>query len=239
MQTDPAPSSHVRGILRDAEALRADVSARALTPGSPGIRLFGRGRDEIYAGLELLERRTRVSVWNMQVVLGFDPSSPAPELDARSRRRGIDMRSVVSERALLDNPLVASLDPTALVGPVPMNVLIADSRAVLLPGPSTARAEATVWLATAAPLVDRAIDLWSRVVEVSHPITEPGDPLLTERQIEVARQMCQGARDADIAARLRISLRSTERDVQHVVEHVGARSRAEAVFRLMGGPPAF
>ena len=58
---------------------------------------------------------------------------------------------------------------------------------------------------------------------------------MSRRQLEVERGLVKGVKDAALARQLGVSPRTVVADVGHLLEHLGARSRAEAVFILGGG----
>src|SRR6478672_790610 len=86
-----------RELQRKALVLRRFVED-AVTEDEigPGLQLVGIGPEAISAGFDRLERRTRVSAWNMQRSVPFTPESPNYALDERSRRRGLEMRMLTA-----------------------------------------------------------------------------------------------------------------------------------------------
>lgn len=221
-----------------AEALRrlvADCSESPAT-GSGGLQLFGRGTLEIAAGLGRLEARTLRSVWNVQPGSYLDPEDEiTPLLDSRSRRRGVDLRMLVDERAARANPLLASTEREGCrVAPVFLRMLVTDARVAVVEGLPCANGEPTAWWVEGGEVAAAAVHLWRDSLAISHPFPVPAAGLLTERQVDVARAMCRAVPDQRLAMQLGISLRSVEREVAAVVRHVGARCRGEAVLRLLG-----
>lgn len=58
---------------------------------------------------------------------------------------------------------------------------------------------------------------------------QAGVPALTGRESEVLLLLAAGMRNHEIADELRISLKTVEFHVGHILEKLGARSRAEAI----------
>ncbi|MFC7485769.1 helix-turn-helix transcriptional regulator [Knoellia pratensis] len=71
-----------------------------------GLALLGIGRAAVAPAKVELERRTRRSVWSLQPQPRFDPEDETYELDARSRARGVDLRTITPPKALRFNPLL-------------------------------------------------------------------------------------------------------------------------------------
>lgn len=59
---------------------------------------------------------------------------------------------------------------------------------------------------------------------------------LTERQTEILDLLCAGATNAEIAARLVLSVRTVDHHVSAVLQKLGVTSRREAMAHA-GGPP--
>jgi len=148
----------VDGLRGRAEALRrlvADLSDRPTAKDPGGLHLFGRGTLEITAGLRRLEARTRRSVWNVQPGLHLDPEDETtPLLDARSRRRGIELHLLVDERGARANPLLASTEREGCrVAPVFLRMLVADGHVAVIEGLACANGEPTAWCAEGGEVV--------------------------------------------------------------------------------------
>jgi DNA-binding CsgD family transcriptional regulator len=62
-----------------------------------------------------------------------------------------------------------------------------------------------------------------------------GDSPLTERELEVARLVADGASNPEIAARLFLSRKTVERHVSNALRKLGARNRAELAATIAGG----
>jgi DNA-binding CsgD family transcriptional regulator/tetratricopeptide (TPR) repeat protein len=56
---------------------------------------------------------------------------------------------------------------------------------------------------------------------------------LTDRELEVARELATGATDREIAARLHISPKTASHHVSHILTKLGARNRSEAVAAIV------
>ncbi|MGZ4438323.1 MAG: helix-turn-helix transcriptional regulator [Nocardioidaceae bacterium] len=218
-------ASDLRRFVEDA--VYADVPR-------PDVQPVGVGPQGIQAGFERLERRTRSSVWNMQRNLPFDPNRPGNELDERSRRRGVELRLVVSPIARRLNPLLPCVVPTVRLGPVPLPMLVIDEAAVVLPGPPSPQGEWTVWLVTNSDVARSAVEVYASCWAASSPWNEAGRPPLTERQFAVACLLSAGLKDDAIARQLRVSRRTVVAEVEVILGFLGARSRFEAGSMIRG-----
>jgi DNA-binding NarL/FixJ family response regulator len=58
---------------------------------------------------------------------------------------------------------------------------------------------------------------------------EPDPAGLTDREVEVLELVAEGATNAEIAARLGLSVRTVDHHVSAILSKLGARSRREAV----------
>ncbi len=61
--------------------------------------------------------------------------------------------------------------------------------------------------------------------------------LLTAREQQVARWLCAGKTDRDVAAILGCSHRTVQKHLQHIYEKLGVETRTAAVMRWLGGAP--
>ena len=89
--------------------------------------------------------------------------------------------------------------------------------------------------ATSAELVAavRAVAA-GRTIVVSHGTGVGAEPLgapLTPREHDVLRLMATGLRNADIARRLTVSVKTVEHHVTHVLEKLGVQSRTQALIK--------
>lgn len=204
---------------------------------TPGFRLLGASTGEIERNLSAaVEPLTRRSVWSMQPFLPFDPGELIRSTEARSRRRGLDMRGVTTERTLLNNPLLSSEYPEIHIGPALFQCLLVDEVTAVVAGPTDERGFQTAWLATRTDVVSRVAGLWHETWARSRPAIEPGSrPPFTPRQCVVARRLAVGVKDEAIARELGVSRRTVAADIAHLVEQLGASNRAAAVLALRGG----
>ncbi len=203
---------------------------------TPGFRRLGVGLAQIEAGFAAIEPTVRDGVCSMQPRMGYDPHSRAVELDDQSRRRGIRMRYITTERSLALYPLITSEMPHVQFGPVPVQLMVIDDRTLVIAGPLSETGQPTAWLATRADLVERSRAIFEATWARSRPAVPEGmDPPFTRRQCEVARRVVRGAKDAGIARELDISLRTVAADVAQLMQGVGATSRAELAMILLGG----
>jgi DNA-binding NarL/FixJ family response regulator len=57
--------------------------------------------------------------------------------------------------------------------------------------------------------------------------------LLTPREVEVARLLCLGRNNAEIATAICVSLSTARRHVEHIFAKLGVHRRAEVLARLL------
>lgn len=226
--------------LRRASRLTAAVNELALDhlDGRPaeGFTHLGTGTTEIDATFETLEALTVERHYSMAPVMLFDPWDPAPELDRRSRARGVELSTIVSERALEVHPLFSSIEPTLRVGDAVTTMIIIDRTFLVVPGPVTWDGRATAWSTTRSEILGPALELWDLVWATSRPAVPEGEqPPFTPRQVRIALMMTQGHKDASIAREVGVSIRTVVSEVAYLAERLNARSRVEAVLALRRG----
>jgi DNA-binding NarL/FixJ family response regulator len=113
--------------------------------------------------------------------------------------------------------------------------MVVDESRLIVEGPDTADGDRTAWYTTRPDVLAAVLELWHDTYALSHPILPPGQAApLSERQLEVARLMCVGAKDQSIARALGTSPRTVERDIRTVLSELGASSRTEAVLLMRG-----
>ena len=78
-------------------------------------------------------------------------------------------------------------------------------------------------------ITKKAIDLFL-VSDTSGSDEERGVRRLTVRELQVLDLISQGLRNADIAETLRVSRRTAEAHVAHILEKLGVKTRTEAVY---------
>ncbi|WP_323096424.1 helix-turn-helix transcriptional regulator [Intrasporangium sp. YIM S08009] len=201
-----------------------------------GFRRLGEGLSQIEEGFAAIEPTVRHGVCSMQPRMGYEPHSRAVELDEQSRRRGLEMRYVTTERSLALYPLITSEMPHVHFGPVPCQLMVIDGRTVVVAGPLSETGQPTAWLATRADLLERSRAIFEATWSRSRPgVPEGMDPPFTPRQCEVARRVVLGVKDSGIARELGISVRTVAADVAQLMQGVGATSRAELAMVLLGG----
>ncbi len=216
-----------------SDKLRLEVESRQRSGHrSHCFNLLGTGIREITRGLERLERDTQRSVWNMQPLLHFDPEAPSYAMAERSRRRDVELRLIVNDLTLVLNPLLTSVQPNLRVAPIWLQAMVVDERLAVIEGRRGDSGEPSAWVTTEDSLVRLVLDLWQATNDCS--TTAPTQQCLTRRQVLVARALCLGTTDSRIAKQLDVSVRSVERDVGVLLEHLHATSRTEAVLNMLG-----
>ena len=177
---------------------------------------------------------TRTS-WVLQPQYSYDPEDPGVALTRSARARGVETELVTLPETVRTHPLLSSIFPTALLGPVFLRALVVDGRQAIVGGPEDAEGRRVSCYTTDPDVIDALIELWKSTVPLCRPILEMGQkPPLSERQLEVARLMCVGEKDKVIARVLGLSPRTVERDAHAILAALGAGSRTEAVLLMRG-----
>jgi DNA-binding CsgD family transcriptional regulator len=175
------------------------------------------------------------SSWVLQPQYTYDPEEPGVALTRSARARGVETELITLPSTVQTHPLLSSIFPSTLLGPVFLRGLVVDGRHAIVGGPADAEGKRVAWYTTAPEVLDSVIDLWKATVPLCRPILGPGEkPPLTERQLEVARLLCVGEKDQAIARALRMSPRTVEREVHAILAALGAGSRTEAVLMMRG-----
>jgi DNA-binding CsgD family transcriptional regulator len=175
------------------------------------------------------------SSWVLQPRYSYDPEDPGVALTRAARARGVETELITLPTTVETHPLLSSIFPSTLLGPVFLRGLVVDGRHAIVGGPADAVGRRVGWYTTMPAVVDSVVDLWKATVPLCRPILEPGEqPPLTERQLEVARLMCVGVKDHVIARTLRLSARTVEREVARILAFLEAGSRTEAVLLMRG-----
>lgn len=241
MQPGPRP---VRSLENEEVARLADEffdrmfePERAVLRGDSvdGVMLLGPKDGTLHERMDMLQRRTRESVWNMQPWAAFDPRDPYDDLNARSSAAGHQVRLIVTDAGLARNPLLTSKHPIAHVGPVPVPVplMVIDRSVVVYEGSRAAHGDHTVWLLSREEWVRPALRVWSAAWAASRPALEDESrPPLNGRQYSVACFLAQGLGDEAIARRVGVSRRTVASDVRTVMDLLGAQTRFQAGIRL-------
>lgn len=239
LKTSPVPGD--TDLAASAVELSGVVNSLAVTHlgggPTPGFRRLGTGSEEIERNLaEAVEPLTRRSAWSMQPLIHFDPSDGVRRTNARSSARGLDMRTMTTERTLRINPLASSEDPGLRIGPALFQCILVDESTAVVGGPLSPQGFPTAWLATRSDVVEHVIRLWHETWARSRPAVPAGTaPPFTARQCLVARRLVVGTKDAAIARELGVSLRTVAAEISHLVAQLGASNRAAATLALRGG----
>lgn len=177
---------------------------------------------------------TRTS-WVLQPQYSYDPEDPGVALTRSARARGVETELITLPATVHTHPLLSSIFPTTLLGPVFLRALVVDGRHAIVGAPDDAEGRRISCYTTATTVIEALIELWKSTVPLCRPILEPGQqPPLSERQLEVARLMCVGEKDKVIARLLGLSPRTVERDAHTILATLGAGSRTEAVLMMRG-----
>ncbi len=225
--------AEVRALrARSEEVVRTLASAAADRPASVQPLI---GVQALVLQLKRIAPAATRYSWVLQPHYSYDPEEPGIPLTRAARLRGVETELVTLPSTVDTHPLLSSIFPTTLLGPVFLRGLVIDCRHAIVGGPGDATGRRVAWYTTSAQVVDSIVDLWRATVPLCEPILAPGqEPPLTERQLEVARLLCVGEKDQAIARALGLSPRTIEREVHAVLSALGAGSRTEAVLLMRG-----
>ena len=203
---------------------------------TPGFRFIGEGSIQVEAALREIEPTARRTVWTMMPLSTFDPENTMNALDAHTIARGVEMRFVTSERTGYTHPLITSEIPHVRFGPASSQFILIDEETAVVAGPLGVVGYPTAWLTTRDDVVSCVRAIW----DLAWPLSRPGNPdgvapPFSPRQCRVARRIVVGAKDAAIARELGVSVRTVAGDVAHLMQSLGAGSRAEVAMLLRGG----
>ena len=188
--------------------------------------------DDAKEALIRFEAEVRSSMWNMQRHSSIDSLRDSDGLDARARRRGMELRFILPRRvALRRSPLASSYYDYLRLAPVAHPLMIGDRRVVLV-GDSTGE---TIWTSSDVGVVAAAVSFYERVWTSAEPAVPEGeDPPFTRRMVDVGLLLVDGATDHEIARALGVSERTVSADVRGMSRRLGARSRAHAIALISG-----
>lgn len=227
---EPAEVAALRRRSTDVLDCLASVAAER-----PGAALPLVGLPALVLQLKRIAPAATRSSWVMQPQYSYDPEDPGVALTRSARARGVETELVTLPATIHTHPLLSSIFPSTLLGPVFLRSLVVDSRQAVVGGADDALGRRVAWYTTVPEVIDAVVELWHATVPLCRPILEPGEePPLTDRQLEVARLVCVGERDKSIAQALSLSLRTVEREVHRLLEVLSASSRTEAVLLMRG-----
>ncbi len=188
---------------------------------------------EAGSALAVLAGQTRSTVWNMQRRLSFYALRDGRRLDEAARQRGVKSRMVVNPASLPQCPILTSYDRDVRVGTVPFQLMVLDSRHIVLAG----RDGDTMWTSSDPDLVARAVRAYEAVWSAARPAVPEGeDPPLTPRMLEICWLLADGASDRVISRTLEISERTVSNEVREIARRLGGANRAHTIARICGNP---
>jgi DNA-binding CsgD family transcriptional regulator len=229
-------SDPVEGLRTLADTLRARLRAEVRDSAHPprGLRHLV-GWRELVGQLAKMEPSARRSVCVLQPRYFYDPEDPGVELTRAALERGVVTRLITRPASVAMHPLLPSIFPATRLGPVFLRAMVVDDERALIEGEDTVEGDRTAWFTTRPDLVEAVLEIWDRTLPLTTPILPPGTPPpLSQRQLDVARLVAVGEKDAAIARHLDMSARTVERDVRAILQELGARSRTEAVLLMRG-----
>ena len=224
----------VTDLRRRADELRSLTLSEARThPGDDLEHLTGAG--PLVARMRQLAPGVHSSIRVLQPHYFYDPDEPGVTMARSMRARGVETEVATLPSTPRTHPLLSSIFPATVLGPVFLRAMLVDEQHLIVEGPDTAAGERTSFWTRRELLVERAVELWARTVKLSTPLLAPGEkPPLSGRQLQVARLLAIGEKDQAIARLLDMSARTVERDVQRILRVLGASSRTEAVLLMRG-----
>lgn len=185
--------------------------------------------------LRRLAPHTRRQVTVMQTDYAYDPEDPGLDLSRWLGSRGIELRLVTRPSTVRTHPLLSSIYPETLIGPVFARSMVVDDHVALLGGPDDAHGNRVTWRTREPRVIQGLQAVWEATVPLSRRLLPvDAEPPLSERQLGVARLLCTGEKDKSIARILDLSPRTVEREVSAVLRVLGASSRTEAVLVMRG-----
>lgn len=227
---EPSEVTDLRRQSTEVLECLATVSAER-----PGAALPLVGVQALVLQLQRIAPAATSTSWVLQPHYAYDPEDPGVALTRSARMRGVETELVTLPTTTQTHPLLSSIFPRTRLGPVFLRALVVDSRQAIVGGADDAMGRRVAWYTTVPQVIDAVVDVWRATLPLCRPILEPGQqPPLTDRQLEVARLLCVGERDKDIASALSLSQRTTEREVHRLLEVLGAGSRTEAVLLMRG-----
>jgi DNA-binding CsgD family transcriptional regulator len=198
----------------------------------PSMRYLGMNA-EAGRALAVLAAQNRSTVWNMQRRVSFYALRDGRHLDEAARKRGVASRLVVNPASLPRCPILSSYDPDVRVGAVPFQLIVLDSRHIVLAG----RDGDTMWTSSEPDLVARAVRAFEAVWSAARPAVPEGEePPLTPRMVEICWLLADGASDRVISRALGISERTVSNEVREIGRRLGAANRAHTIARICGNP---
>ena len=187
------------------------------------------------AELRRLAPRAQHTVRVMQTDYAFDPEDPGLDLSSGLATRGVSTELITRPTTPRTHPLLSSIYPGTLLGPVFVPCLVIDDHTALVAGPDDAFGNRVAWRTHVPEVIEELLDIWHETVPMTQRLLDHGhEPPLTERQLGVARLLCTGEKDKAIARLLELSPRTVEREVSALLRVLGATSRTEAVLAMLG-----
>ncbi len=198
----------------------------------PSLRYLGM-KAESGRAMAVLAGQTRSTVWNMHRRVSFYALRDGRHLDEAARQRGVTSRMVVNPASLPQCTILSSRHPKVRVGTVPFQLIIMDSRDIVLAG----RDGDTMWTSSDPDLVTRAVRAYEAVWSAARPAVPEGEePPLTPRMLEICWLLADGASDRVISRALGVSERTVSNEVREIGRRLGASNRAHTIARICGTP---
>lgn len=230
----PGETPEVRAVRELSEGVVRRCMELTESPGEATVDHLV-GLAALVAELKRIEPLAKRCSWVLQPLYAYDPEDPGVELTRAARARGVETQLITRPSTVRTHPLLSSIFPATLLGPVFLRAMLVDERYAIIGGPDDLEGNRTSWYTDDRATVSAVAELWHATVPLCAPILPLGArPPLTERQLDVARLLCVGEKDTVIARQLTLSPRTVEREVSAILAALGAGSRAEAVLLMRG-----
>lgn len=196
----------------------------------------GRTGNQVREDQELMLRHCRQS---LEVMVRADGISCLPldeELLAQCVSRGVRLRVVLDEQLAGQDAMptwtaLSGSDGRTAPG-VPVSLIAADDRTVLLVEAGAADSDPRATLVTQQSMVDALVGLfeayWARGAVPAHDDSDGAAPPLLERHRELAELLAAGHTDEAIARARGVSVRKLGREITTLRQDLGARTRFQA-----------
>ena len=227
---EPSEVTALRSRSDEVMQLMASVTA-----DRPGALQPLVGPQALVLQLQRVALAATRTAWVMQPQYAYDPEEQGLALTRMARTRGVETELVTLPASVDTHPLLSSIFPSTLLGPVFLRGLVVDGRHAIVGGPTDAAGRRMAWYTTTREVVAAVIELWHETLPLCRPILESGQqPPLSEQQLEVARLVCLGEGDQAIARVLQLSPDTVETEVHVLMEVLCASSRTQAVLLMRG-----
>lgn len=210
-----------------------DTVVELMLAGDPRVRRLGPTAE---AGDHIRRRAAsiRTRAWNMQISMTVNQIRVS-EATRREHPGPEDFRLLLPPDIPRTCPLYATSPAVVRLGRVPGPLFVSDDDHVFLAGPAGTPWGQTIWDSRDPEVVAAAAGVYRTCWAAARRWQEVDQrPPLSERRVEVAMLLADGASDVEIASAVGVSARTASSEVHAVTEWLGARSRGHATALLVG-----